>query len=164
MEKRGLVQTNVDVLSTAGAVGVSIIERKHSSEGPEQARNAVGKADWRQCRRSVRLPGHMRETAERLCERTKARASRVGSGLPETGDADDDQPRIDRGQRVGAETPRRHRSGPEILDEDIRCRDQLAERFLTCGLLEVERDAPLVPVDDLPPQRLAVLLAPEVAQ
>ena len=56
------------------------------------------------------------------------------------------------------------RAGAEILDQHVVVRDQLAEQRLAVGLAQVERDAPLVAVGDLPPQRHAVLVRREPPQ
>ena len=58
-----------------------------------------------------------------------------------------DEPRVDLLQRVPAEPQPIERGRPEILQEDIRLRDDLAEQPLSLLALQIERQAALVGVE-----------------
>src|SRR5262249_47569847 len=70
----------------------------------------------------------------------------VGAGLAVAGGGDVEEPRVERGRRLVAEPEPLHDAGPEVLDEDVGARDQLPGDGLAVGVLEVDGQAPLVPV------------------
>ena len=109
-------------------------------------------------RRRRRIAHDVAQAAHRLADRAEAGLPRIGPGLPEAGDADHDQARIDRRQLGPAEAPLLHRAGPEVLEQEVGLLDQVLEQRLAVGLAQVERDRLLVARDDRPPQRLAVRL------
>src|SRR5690606_3108579 len=86
------------------------------------------------------------KTADRLRDGIVDRPLRIGSIRPEAADGAVDQLRIDLDERVevGAETCGRTR--PEILDINVRLRNQLVEYVAIALVLQVEADGTLVAV------------------
>ena len=82
-----------------------------------------------------------------LDDEVVARALGVTPGRAIAGDGEVDEARVDRRQLVVAEAQSSQRAGSEVLDQRVRTAKQPAEDRRAIGLLEIEPDAPLVPVD-----------------
>src|SRR5829696_7551433 len=87
----------------------------------------------------------MPQPAYRFTDHAKSRALRVRPGLAESADADHDQARIDRRQFGVTEAPLFEGARPEIFDEHVALRHQLADQALALGVVQVHRNKGLVP-------------------
>lgn len=67
-------------------------------------------------------------------------------------------------QDVGAETVSFEGARSEVFNQDVELRNQRFEDFLARLLADVQGDALLVAVGDLPPERFAVLVRGQCAQ
>ena len=81
----------------------SVFTKSKSLSRP--GRGPVGQPERRQRGRAVRVAGHVRQPAHRLDQRAERAALRGRAGLPEPGDPQDDQPRVDLVQQLGGEAP-----------------------------------------------------------
>src|SRR6266852_1210265 len=107
---------------------------------------------------AVGLPGDGHDAAEGLHERLVAGTVLPRAGPSERRDRAIDQARVERGQGVVAEAETLHRARPEILDQDVGALHQIAQHVGTLRGLQIERDVPLVAVDDEIRRRLAALV------
>ena len=78
--------------------------------------------------------------------------ARVRPVLTETAHSGDDERRTAIEQHVGSEPEPFERARAEVLDEHVGTVDQPEQHVAVGGVLQVERDRPLVAVDELPPQ------------
>ena len=92
----------------------------------------------------VGVSGEIGEAAEAMREMREAGPAAIGAGLPVAGYAQHDQARIGCGELLPAEAPFLHRAGAEVLDENVRLRDQLDEEFDALGATQIDRDRLLV--------------------
>ena len=158
-----LVQRHVDHLAEA-AVDLVVIEREQHADRAVQRRQRVADGDAAAHRHATRLAGEVAQAAHRLADDTEAGPVTIRAGLAIARDAQDDEAGVDRGERVGPETPAFERAGAKVLDQHIGLGDQPAREVLAFGLAQVERQRPLVARLHLPPDRRAVLQQPPVAQ
>ena len=86
---------------------------------------------------AARLSGDGSESGHRFRERREARTSGVRARLPEPRNADDHEFRVVLMEGVGCEAPAFERPRTEVLDQDIRGREELARDLRTLG--EIER-------------------------
>ena len=63
-------------------------------------------------------------------------------------------------ERLVTQAPLLHRTGPEILEQEIGLSDQLLQYFLAGRLSQIEGNRLLVARDDRPPQRWLARLLP----
>ena len=94
----------------------------------------------------LRIAGDRCEAGHRLDEKVLARPFDVGAIGPEARSGSKYHARIGRLQGVVPEAQLLHHAGAKILTYDIRARDQLPRDLLTFARLQIEREAPLVPV------------------
>ncbi|GAB3849885.1 hypothetical protein GCM10027610_073830 [Dactylosporangium cerinum] len=125
--------------------------------------DAVGEAERWQRRRPVGLAGDGREPAHRLGEGAEAGPGRIRAELAKRGDPRDDQARVELEQHVGPEAPALQGARPEVLDQDVGAGQEAFEQLGAGGTGQVEGDAALVPPEQRPPQRHAVLGGPVAA-
>src|SRR5262249_6428821 len=76
-----------------------------------------------------------------------ARPLRVRPGLPEAGDGDVDDGRVDRADSLVSEPEPGGHAGQEVLHHDICPPGELERNLRAFGMLEIEGDAPLVAID-----------------
>jgi hypothetical protein len=115
----------------------------------EHARGGVGDRD---AGAVGTAPGFARDRAQpahALHDLVEARASRVRAGLAEARDAGQDDPRIDRAQRLVAQAQALLDRGAEVLDHHVAALDELAQHAHAFGGLEVDAQAALVAVQVL---------------
>ncbi len=148
--EQALQQVDVDHLADARA------QRHHRGEGADQPGHLVGQRDRRQQRLAVGLPAERGQPAHRFGDRGEPRPVRVRPVLTEPGDARDHQRWSAGEQHVGPEPEALERAGAEVLDEHVGLGDQAQEHLAVGVGLQIERDRPLVAVDELPPQAAAV--------
>ena len=134
----------------------SRVQRDHRGERGGDAGDFVGECDRRQHRWAVRIATDGGEPCHRLGDRGEAGSLCVGAGLAEPGDAHDDELRIRSKEVVGVQTESLEHAGSEVLDEHVGFGDQPAHEGKVVVVLEVECDGLLVPIDEFPPQALAV--------
>src|SRR5581483_319472 len=90
-----------------------------------------------------------------LGERPEARPVAVGPGLAERRDADHQELRIPRVQRLRREVEPLEDTRAEALDEHVRRFDEPQQHLAAFLALEIERHGALVPADQEPPRRPA---------
>ena len=91
-------------------------------------------------------PGHRHQAGLALGDLVVAGPAALGAVVPEPGDRQGDQPRVELGQHVGAEAEPVQGAGAEVLHEHVGPAQQLGEHRLVGVVLEVEGDRLLVPV------------------
>src|SRR2546430_9996103 len=120
---RGLQQRAVDALAEAGLCPVE--QRVADAERGEDPGREVEERDAGSDRRTAGLSGDRHDAAERLHEGFVSGAVLPRPGPSERRDRAVDQPRVERGQGLVAETEALHRARPEILDEHVGALDQI---------------------------------------
>ena len=98
-------------------------------------------------RPSVRLAGQRHHAEFGLQYRVEAGAVRHRPVLPIGGDGEIDQPREPFGEGGVVEAEALHHAHAEILDDDIRIRQQVEHDFLAFRRADIEGDALLVAVE-----------------
>src|SRR5690606_21222222 len=107
--------------------------------------------------RTIGLADKIAPAAHRLANEAEAGAVCVGAGLAVARDAHDDEFRIERVERFGAHAPFFQRTGPEVFDENVSLRDEIAGDLLALADAQVEGDGALVARDGAPPGGLCAL-------
>ena len=97
--------------------------------------------------RPARLAGDAHEPGFGLYHRVVPRLIAPRPGLAEAGDRGIDHARPSGRDRLVAESQTVHRAGTEVLHEHVRPIEQLLENPARLRLLQIERQALLVPVD-----------------
>src|SRR5262249_19400970 len=135
---------HLDVDAVAGARAL----QERGQDSHRQERGAVlvddGRADWRRW-----LPGatrDARETREGLEEKILPGPVAVRARLAVSGGRDVHEPRIPGPRRLPAETETLHHTRPEVLNQDVGALDETSGDREPLGVLEIERETPLVPV------------------
>ena len=154
----------VDLLAAPFRVAREIVQGRENAQRAEQAGHGIGDRIAEMQRSAVLLAADLGKTAHRLEYAREARPVAIGPVLAEAGDTQDGEPRIDLLQPCPGDAPAVERARPEILDQNVGIGDQPAEQVAAGGLAEIQRDASLVAIGDLPPQRLAVLVRRQRAQ
>ena len=103
-----------------------------------------GRAD--RGRRLARAARDAREARERLEQEILPRAVAVGTRLAVPGGGDVDEPRVPGPGRFPAQAETLHHARSEVLDQDVRTFDEAPRDGVAVGMLEVQGQAPLVPV------------------
>ncbi len=106
----------------------------------------------------------MAHAAHRFADRAEAWLVAIRPGLAEARQAQQDQARIDGGQRVVAEAPFFQRAGAKILDDDVGIAGEPAHDLLAFGDAQVRGDRFLVARLDVPPERRALVQQPPLPQ
>ena len=139
-----LVQPDIDHLAAPGFL--SGLHGQQGAHGAVDARHIVGnRRRSRRHRCSVGVTRQERQSTERVADTAEARAVLVGASLPVAGDADHDQPRVNRRQDVPAQPPFLQRARLKILDQHIGFPHQTLDQRSAVGLTQIQRDALLVP-------------------
>ncbi len=160
--ERGLHQRDVHHLPEPAAQRVSPVERRQDPLRREHPREGVAERDVHPRRGLAGEAVDVPDPAHRLRHGREARALRVRAGLPVTGDAREDEPRVDLAQPLVAEVPLLERPGPEVLHQHVRVLREPEQQRLPLLVTEVQRDALLVARLHGPPERAALVagLAP----
>src|SRR5215510_5227524 len=114
--------------------------RKRTAEGEDGARLISNGGDAGAHRLAGRRIG-LGNAAQRLRHRVRPGQMRVRSLRAVTGDRDVDELRVDLLQILVTKAVLLRRARSEVLAEDIRSCDELAQNVPTLGSLEIERDA-----------------------
>lgn len=140
----GVHERDVDVLAAALAQPPDIGGEHGGRRG--HAGGEVGDGDPELRGLAPGFAGHPQETGHALGDDVEPRAVPLGAGLPEPADRAVDDPGVERlrGRVVQAEPA--HHAGPEVLDDDVRPRDEIARDGAPVGAGEVQREGPLVAV------------------
>src|SRR5882724_3574441 len=152
----GLQERAVDALAQAGLRPVQ--ERVADAERGEDPGRQVEERDAGSDGRAVGLARDRHDSAERLHERLVPGAVLPRSGPAERGDGAVNEAGVERGQNVVAEPEALHRARPEILDEDVRALHEIAKDVGAFRGLQIEREIPLVAVDDQVRRRFPALV------
>ncbi len=137
-------ERDVDALSLAGSLAGE--ERRKDGVRGEDACGDIGDGHARPVGLS---PDGTRDAHEPpLCLNHEVIAGpvTVGPAVPVAGDRAVDQPRPQRLQGLVVQTPALHRTGPEILHQDVRPADQLSQDLQAALRFQVQRHAAFVPV------------------
>ena len=155
-----LVQGGVDDLAAAGAL--ARVQRHERADRAERRGQRVADGDPGARGHAVGVARDVAQPAHRLADRAVAGLELHRAGLPEAGDAQDDQPRVDLPQLLGGQSPPLERPAAEVLDEHVGGGDDVACDALPLRQPQVAGDGLLVAAEHRPPQRLAAgaLLAP----
>src|SRR6202171_207950 len=86
------------------------------------------------------------------------------SGLAAAGGGDVHQAGVEGREAHVVELEVSHRAGPQVLDHDVRVTDELAEKLLSLGRLEVDRYRSLVPIEPDERRRFAIQKGSRVAR
>src|SRR5215218_9344314 len=89
----------------------------------------------------------MRQTGDRLHDRTKGLVIAVRPAVTETGHRDVDEVRPDAAHRVVGEAPAFQYPGGEVLQHTVRDGKQRREEAATLAGTHIERDAALIAVE-----------------
>src|SRR3990172_1165405 len=144
--ERGVEVGHVHVLALPGALAGE--ERQHDPERAVEARPAVigddvqGNGGF-----AVGLPDQSQNARERQIIDVVGRVVAVGAVLAETGKRAVDDARIELPDRLVIAAEPLHDAGAEAFDNHVCAGGKLLEDRLALGRLEVQRQAPLVPVD-----------------
>ena len=120
--------------------------RGHALRG-EHPRHDVGNGHAEAVGRTVGRARDAHKAAFRLHHRVVAGFVAARPRVAEARNRAVDQPRIAFGDRGVVEAELVERAGTEVLDHHVGLREQLLEQRTAVGVLEVESDALLVPVD-----------------
>jgi hypothetical protein len=93
-------------------------------------------------------PSHAHHPTRRLGDHVEALVLAVGAGQPEALDAGHDDARVRRAQALVVEAQLLHQAGREVLDHDVGALDHLQEERAALRLLQIDRHAALVRVED----------------
>lgn len=144
-----LVQRHVNHLALRGAAGA--IPRVQGQKRADECLRRSERVTERYPdphRRTAGLAGEIPEAAHGFGNRTEAGTIAVWPCLAESADPHKNKLRIDRVQTLPADAPSFKRSGPEVLDQDVRRRRQPAENFLALAGPHIHRDRFLATGDD----------------
>ena len=146
-------QRNVDPLTLAGDRGPSALapdQRGQDGDRPEHPAHDIADRDadlGRFATVLVRRAGDRHEPARGLDHEVIAGPFRGGAGRPVARDGQVDEARVQPSQRLIVEAEPREPADPEVLDQDVAALEQAVQDGDAVGLLEVEPDAALVPID-----------------
>jgi hypothetical protein len=142
---RGVDERDVDVLSLAGAVART--QRAQRPDHDEQRRRGVADRSARLHRLAVGHAARVHQPAERLGRRIDPGAARMGPGLPERRDRDEDRPGVALVERLPVQSERGLERSADVLDDDVGPSDERAQDGGARGGRDVRDDAPLAAVD-----------------
>ena len=131
-------------------------QRGHDPEREQVARRQIRDRDAHPHRPLPWRPGDAHQPAHALGDLIDAGARGVWSCLAEPADAAIDQPRIDGMHVVPRDLEAMLHIRPHVLDDHVRRRDQLHERRVTLGRLQVELNHALVAMQVLEIRPIAV--------
>src|SRR5258708_18820450 len=116
----------------------------------------IGKSRTRLDRRSIRLDGECDRATGGLCDRIETAKVSVRAFLAEPAHGAVNDPRIDLADGFITEAEFICRAWRKILQEDIALADQPGQDFLTLAVLQIDRDASLVRIQDQEIERVGV--------
>src|SRR5690606_29275143 len=146
------------------AVHLAPFERDHGEISTHQASGGIGEAECGKDRRLLGKAIDKGKTAVGLRQGSKARPRGIRSRLPETGDAEHDQARVDLREYVPAKTPLLQRARAEILDEDVGGLHEPLDNLHAERGAQIGCDRSLVTVQDLVIEPDTVLAVAPVAR
>ena len=158
----GLVQRHVHHLPAPAAM--TLVQGGQHADHPMQRGQRVADAHAHPHRWPPRLAGEVAQAAHGLGHHPETGFVAVRPGLAVAADAQHDQPRVGRHQRLGRQTEALQRAGAEVLHQHVGLPRQRAHQGLGLGVLQVQRHRALVARLHLPPHRGAVLEQPPLAQ
>src|SRR5262250_79471 len=144
-----LEEAQVDDLAAA-AVDLDVAHGDHRGHGARQSRDHVGHGQRREDRLTVLEAVARGEARHGLDQGAEPGALRVWPGLPEAGDADEDELGIALEERVGADAEALEIAEAEALDHDLEVGHEIENDPGRLRRLQVEGDALLVPGVHLP--------------
>ena len=153
--EQGLGQGHVDLLTDMLRAGLAFEEREHGAERRDDRGGVIRDADAGLHRRLARVPGHIGQSGHCLRDPVIGRPQPIGPGLAEPGYRHVHESWIDHPQARIVEPPALHCAGPEVLDYDVSTPHECVQQRAGLGARVIQRDAPLVPALDHPPQRRA---------
>ena len=124
-------------------------ERRENADTGVEGRGDVADGHAHPDGRAVRFAGNADDAAHALDDHVVGPAPGVGPGLSEPGTGRVDQSGEPCLQRFVIQSEFLHHARPEILHQDVRLADQFEEQFAAVGMLQIDRDALLAPVDVL---------------
>ncbi len=144
--ERGIEVRHVHVLALPGALAGE--ERQHDPERSMEARPAVIGDDVQgNGGLAIGFSNQPQDAGERQVIDVVGRVVAVGAVLAETGEGAVDDARVDLADRLVVAAEPLHDAGAEAFDNHVCAGGELLEDRLAFGGLEVQREAPLVPVD-----------------
>ena len=138
-------QADLDVLPAAG--GVPVVQRGQDPDGGVQPGHHVEHRDARTERLAGRISGQAHQPGDGLDDEIVAGQRRAGRGAAEPADRGVDDRRVDGRHGLVVEAETGQAAGLEVLDEDVGAARELARRGQVTGILEIQRDRPLIAVD-----------------
>ena len=146
------------------ASGLPLVEAHHGAERGVEPGDGVSDGDADPYGRTVRVADEVAEPAVRFGDGGKAGTLGQRAGLPEGGDAGDDEVRVGLIEHVRAEAPLLQRARPEVFQQDVRFRGELQDCLLAGLGAQVQDDGLLVAVDGPVQHGGVALVQPPVAQ
>ena len=146
------------------AVAIALAQGRQHADGAVKRGERIADAHAHAHGHPPRLAGQVPQPAHGFADHAEPRPIPVRAGLAVAGDAQHDQARIDRRQRLVSQPPALQRARAEVLDQHVRVPDQPAHDVLSFGAAKVDRHGALVARLDLPPDRRAVVQQPPLAQ
>src|SRR5436309_1426891 len=141
-----LLHRYLDELALAGALALDVSGQ--DGGGGVNARSGV--ADGRAAADGLAVgeAGYAHHATRRLSDHVEALVLVVRAGEPEALDAGDDEARIRRAEPLVVEAQLFHQAGREILHDDVRSLDHPEEQRAATGILQIDRHAALVGIED----------------
>src|SRR5262245_53250801 len=137
---------DLDELALAGALALDI--GGHDRGGGVHAGAGVADGGAAADGLAILEPGHAHDAARRLGDHVEALVLAVRAGEPEALDAGHDDARVRGVQPLVVETEFLHHAGSEVLDGDVGPLDPAERQRAPIRVLQVDRDATLVGVED----------------
>ena len=126
------IQRHVDHLSSTGLLCHA--QRHEHTDGTPQTRDVVGKRGRsRNDGRPVRRARQVRQSGKTVRDPSEARLVAIGARLPVCADPQHDDGRFHGLEHVESEPPLFQGAWPEVLEHDIRHRDQAEKRLPSLG-------------------------------
>ena len=138
------------------ARGLALDQRDQDALSQEDSRAQIGDGNADPHRPLAWNAGDGHQSAHALGDLIDARAIPVGTALAESGNAAVDQARVDLTDRLVVDPQTLLHTRPVVLDDDVRIPRELLEDRHTFGVSEVERHAPLVAVQILEVEAMAI--------
>jgi hypothetical protein len=148
LEQRDQTVEHRDIDVSTDARSLPLVERRERAERAVEAGHEIAEADRRTRRTPADRTGRGHQTRHPLDEQVIGGQVAHWPVLAEAGDADDDEARVQPRHLHDRQPEAFERSGPEVLDQDVRAFEQSAEDGELVRAFEVERDAELVAVQE----------------
>ncbi len=133
------------------------MEGDQASDHRLQRRDRIAQAEPHPRRRAVRLPGDEAQSPGRLGNRPERRLIPQRPRLAVPRNPHHDEAGIEPDQVLGVQVPRLEPTGPEVLDEDVALRGELADEVLVGRVMEIGGHRQLAARLDEVPQRVGAV-------